>query len=94
MINIISENISEEFARKVREIIDVEISKNTHDIYELENEIEDLELQIDQLEDIDNKYDGLIEKISVLRDYYYENADGTDFYNGIFKSLEDLDAIE
>lgn len=88
VINIISKNINEEFARKVSAIIDEEISKNTYDIYELENDIEDLELQIDYLEDISDKYDELCGKIVELKNYYNVNADGTDFYNGIDKALE------
>lgn len=94
MINIISENINEEFARKIKEILYEEIDKNSNGTYELENEIEDLELQIDQLEDISNRHDELGEKIEGLRKYYYENTDGTDFYEGIYKALDIIDAIK
>lgn len=75
ILRIVSENIGDEFARKVEEIFE----DNEDKIEELEIDISELKLKVNCLKDINKQLD-------ILENYIDENKDGTDFMEGMIKA--------
>lgn len=77
ILRIASENIGDEFAKKVEEIFE----NNEFKIEELEIEISELRLKEDCLKDINKQLD-------ILENYIDENKDGTNFMEGMIKAYD------
>lgn len=77
VLRIVSENIGDEFAQKVKEIFE----DNEYKIEELEMDISELRLKEDRLKD-------LIKQLDILEDYIEENKDGTDYMIGMEKAYD------
>lgn len=88
VLRIVFENIGSEFAQKVEEICG-EPSEELYAVYQkLENEKEELEYECKDYDDISESLDYLNEQIDKLEKYIDENADGTDFMEGMRKAFE------
>lgn len=88
ILRIISENIGDEFAQKVEEICG-EPSQELYAAYQkLENEKDELEQRCNYYDDIQESLDYLNEQIDKLEEYIDENADGTDFMEGMREALK------
>lgn len=88
VIRIVSENIGDEFAKKVEEICG-EPSEELYVAYQkLENEKDELEQKCNDYDDISESLNYLNEKIDKLENYIDDNADGTDFMKGMIKAFE------
>lgn len=88
VIRIVSENIGSEFAQKVEEICG-EPSEELYSAYQkLENEKDELEQRCNDYDDISESLDYLNEQIDKLEKYIDENADGTDFMEGMIKAYD------
>lgn len=88
VIRITSENIGGEFAQKVEEICG-EPSEKLYAAYQkLENEKDELEQRCNDYDDILESLNYLNEQIDKLEEYIDENADGTDFMEGMIKAFE------
>lgn len=77
VLRIVSENIDDEFAQKVKEIFE----DNEFNIEELEKDISKLRLKEDHLKDLNKQLD-------ILENYIDENKDGTDFMEGMIKAYD------
>lgn len=77
ILRIVSENIGDEFAKKVEEIFE----DNEFKIEELEVKISELRLKEDCLKDINKQLD-------ILENYIDENKDGSDFMEGMIKAYD------
>lgn len=77
ILRIVSENIGDEFAQKVRKVF----KDNEDKIEELEIDISELRLKEARLKDINKQLD-------ILENYIDENKDGTDFMEGIIKAYD------
>ena len=93
ILRIVSDNIGDEFAQKVEEICGETILKDEliETIQRLENENEDLEQRCNDYNDILESLDYLNEQLDELEKYIDENADGTDFMEGMkeaYKMIE------
>ena len=88
ILRIVSENIGSEFAQKVEEIC----GKPSEELYvayqKLENEKDELEQRCNDYDDILESLNYLNEQIDKLEEYIDENADGTDFMEGMIKAFE------
>ena len=88
VIRIVSENIGSEFSQKVEEICG-EPSEELFAAYQkLENEKNELEQRYNDYGDISESLDYLNEQIDKLEKYIDDNADGTDFMEGMRKAFE------
>jgi len=88
VLRIVSEKIGSEFAQKIEEICD-EPSEELYLAYlKLENEKDELEQRCNDYDDILESLDYLNEQIDKLEEYIDENADGTDFMEGMIKAFE------
>ncbi len=88
VIRIVSENIGSEFAQKVEEICG-EPSEELYVAYQkLENEKDELDQRCNDYGDILESLDYLNEQIDKLEKYIDDNADGTDFMEGMRKAFE------
>jgi len=88
VLRIVSENIGSEFAQKVEEICG-EPSEELYAAYQkLENEKDELEQRCNDYDDISESLDYLNEQIDKLEKYIDDNADGTDFMEGMRKAFE------
>ena len=88
VIRIVSENIGSELAQKVEEIFG-EPSEELYAAYQkLENEKDELEQRCNDYNDISECLDYLNEQIDKLEKYIDDNADGTDFMEGMRKAFE------
>ena len=90
---IVSENIGDEFAKKVEEICGETILKDEliETIQRLKNENEDLKQRCNDYNDILESLDYLNEQLDELEKYIDENADDTDFMDGMkeaYKMIE------
>ena len=77
ILRIVSENIGDEFANKIKEVFE----SNECKIEELEMDIAELRLEEDHLK-------GLNQQLDILKNYIDENKDGTDYMNGMIKAYE------
>lgn len=77
VLRIVSENIDDEFAQKVKEIFE----DNEFNIEELEKDISKLRLKEDHLKDLNKQLD-------ILENYIDENKDGTDYMRGMEKAYD------
>lgn len=88
ILRIVSENIGDEFAQKVKEIY----GKPSEELYaayqKLENEKDELEQRCNDYDDISESLDYLNEQIDKLKKYINKNSDGTDFMKGMIKAFE------
>lgn len=88
VFRIVSENIGGEFAHKIEEICG-EPSEELYAAYQMiENEKDELEKKCNDYDDISESLDYLNEQIDKLEKYIDENADGTDFMEGMIKAFE------
>ncbi len=88
VLRIVSENIGNEFSQKVEEICG-EPSEELYAAYQkLENEKNELEQRYNDYGDISESLDYLNEQIDKLEKYMDDNADGTDFMEGMRKAFE------
>lgn len=88
VLRIVSKNIGSEFAQKVEEICG-EPSEELYAAYQkLENEKEELEQRCNDYFDTLESLDYLNNQIDKLEKYIDENADGTDFMEGMRKAFE------
>lgn len=88
VLRIVSENMSSEFAQKVEGIFG-EPSEKLYAAYQkLENEKDELEQRCNDYDDILESLNYLNEQIDKLEKYIDENADGTDFMEGMIKAFE------
>lgn len=88
VLRIVSENIGNEFSQKVEEICG-EPSEELYAAYQkLENEKNELEQRYNDYGDISESLDYLNEQIDKLEKYIDDNADGTDFMEGMRKAFE------
>ena len=88
VIRIVSENIGSEFSQKVEEIFG-EPSEKLYAAYQkLENEKDELEQRCNNYDDILKSLDYLNEQLDKLEKYIDDNADGTDFMEGMRKAFE------
>lgn len=88
VLRIVSENIGSEFSQKVEEIFG-EPSEKLYAAYQkLENEKDELEQRCNDYDDILKSLDYLNEQLDKLEKYIDDNADGTDFMEGMRKAFE------
>lgn len=88
VIRIVSENIGSEFSQKVEEICG-EPSEELYAAYQkLGSEKDELEQRCNDYDDISESLDYLNEQIDKLEKYIDDNADGTDFMEGMRKAFE------
>ena len=88
VLRIVSENIGSEFAQKVEEICG-EPSKELFAAYQkLESEKDELDQRCNDYGDILESLDYLNEQIDKLEKYIDDNADGTDFMEGMREAFE------
>lgn len=87
VLRVVSENIGDEFAQKVEEI-SVGQAKLYAAYQKLKNEKDELEQRCNDCDDILESLDYLNEQIDKLEKYIDENADGTDFMEGMIKAFE------
>lgn len=88
ILRIISENIGDEFARKVEEICGEPTEELFIALQKLENEKEELEQKCNDYYDILESLDYLNEQIDKLETYIDKNQDGTDFMEGMIKAYK------
>lgn len=86
IIRIVKENIGDEFAQKVEEICGEPSEELFADFQKLKYEKEELEQTYNDYDDILTSLDYLNEQIDKLEKYIDENADGTDFMEGMRKA--------
>lgn len=77
VLRIVSENIGDEFAQKIKEVF----QDNEDKIEELEIDISELRLEENNLKDLNKQLD-------ILEDYIDENKDGTDYMRGMEKAYD------
>lgn len=77
VLRIVSENIGDEFAQRVKEVFIDNVCK----IEELEIDISELRFKEDCLKDLNKQLD-------ILENYIDENKDGTDFMEGMIKAYD------
>lgn len=77
VLKIVSENIGDEFAQKIKGIFE----DNECRIEELEMDISELRLKKEQLRNLNRQLD-------ILKDYIEENKDGTDYMRGMEKEYD------
>ncbi len=88
VLRIVSENIGSEFAQKVEEICG-EPSEELFAAYQkLESEKDELDQRCNDYGDILESLDYLNEQIDKLEKYIDDNADGTDFMEGMREAFE------
>lgn len=88
VLRIVSENIGREFAQKVEEICG-EPSEELYAAYQkLEIEKEELEYEYKDYDEISESLDYLNEQIDKLEKYIDDNADGSDYMEGMRKAFE------
>ena len=88
VLRIVSENIGSEFAQKVEEICG-EPSEELFAAYQkLKSEKDELDQRCNDYGDILESLDYLNEQIDKLEKYIDDNADGTDFMEGMRKAFE------
>ena len=88
VIRIVSENIGSEFSQKVEEICGEPIEELFAAYQKLESEKDELEQRCNDYGDILESLDYLNEQIDKLEKYIDDNADGTDFMEGMRKAFE------
>ncbi|MBD5534641.1 MAG: hypothetical protein HDQ99_03065 [Lachnospiraceae bacterium] len=91
ILRIVSENISDEFAKKVEEICGEPTEELTAAFQKLKSENEDLEQRCNDYDDILASLDYLNEQIDKLESYIDENDEETEFMDGIkeaYKMIE------
>ena len=86
IIRITKENIGDEFAQKVEEICREPGEELIAAFQKLENEKEELEQKCNDYDDILESLDYLNEQMDKLEKYIDDNADGTDFMEGMIKA--------
>ena len=91
IIRIVKENIGDEFAQKVEEICGKPSEELFAAYQKSENEKEELEQMCNDYNDILASLDYLNEQIDKLEEYIDENADGTDFMEGMRKAYNMID---
>lgn len=85
---IVSENIGDEFSQKVEEICG-EPSEELYVAYQkLENEKDELEYRCNDYDDILESLNYLNKQIDKLEKHIDDNADGTDYMEGMIKAFE------
>ncbi len=77
VLRIVSENIGNEFAQKIKEIFE----ENEYKIEELKIDISELRLKVDCLKDLNKQLD-------ILENYIDKNKDGTDYMRGMEKAYD------
>lgn len=77
VLRIVSENIGDEFARKVEVIFQ-----------DNEDKIEELEIDISELRLKEEHLKALNKQLDILENYIGENKDGTDFMRGMEKAYD------
>ena len=77
VLRIVSENIGDEFAQKIKEIFE----SNECKIEELEMDISELRLKEYHLKELNKQLD-------ILEDFIEENKDGTDYMRGMEKAYD------
>lgn len=88
VLRIVSENIGSEFSQKVEEICG-EPSEELYAAYQkLENEKDELEQRCNDYDDISESLDYLNKQIDKLEKYIDDNANGTDYMEGMRKAFE------
>lgn len=88
IIRIVKENIGDELAREIEKVCG-EASKGLEErIYEIESELDDMEVQTNDYNDILQSLDYLNEQLDKLEKYIDENEDGSDFMEGMIKAYE------
>lgn len=75
VLRIVSENIGDEFAQKIKEVF----QDNEDKIEELEIDISELRLKECRIKDLNKQLD-------ILENYIDENKDGTDYMRGMEKA--------
>ena len=88
IVRIVEENISDEFAREVKRICGDNVEELKDRIYELECEVEDMEVETNDYNDISSSLDYLNEQLNKLEKYIDNNADDTDFMEGMRKAYK------
>ena len=88
VLRIVSENIGSEFAQKVEDICGEPSEELLAAYYKLEREKDELEQRCNDYDDILESLDYLNEQIDKLEKYMDDNADGTDFMEGMRKAFE------
>lgn len=88
ILRIVSENIGDEFAKKVEEICGEPSEELCAAYQKLENENDELEQKCKDYDDISESLDYLNEQIDKLESYIDENKDGTDFMEGMIKAFD------
>lgn len=91
IVCIVNENIGDEFAREVERICRFgynNIEKLKDRIYKLESEVEDMEVKTNNYDDISQSLDYLNEQLDKLEKYIDDNADGSDFMEGMIKAYK------
>ena len=88
VLRIVSENMGSEFTQKVEEICG-EPSEELYAAYQkLENEKDELEQRCNDYDDILESLNYLNDQIDKLEKYMDDNADGTDFMEGMREAVE------
>lgn len=77
VLRIVSENIGDEFAQKIKEVFQ-----------DNEDKIEELEIDISELRLKENNLKDLNKQLDILEDYIDENKDGTDYMRGMRKAYD------
>ena len=88
VLRIVSENIGSEFAQKVEEICGEPGEELFAAYQKLESEKDELDQRCNDYGDILESLDYLNEQIDKLEKYIDDNADGTDFMEGMRKAFE------
>lgn len=88
IVKIIKENIGDEFARKVEEICEEPTEELMAALQKLKSENEDLEQRCNDYDDLLESLDYLNEQMDKLENYIDDNADGTDFMEGMIKAYD------
>ena len=88
IVRIVKENIGDEFAREVERICGEPSADLELRLIQLESKIEDMETQANDYNDISASLDYLNEQLDKLENYIDDNADSTDFMEGMIKAYE------
>ena len=88
IVRIVKENIGDEFTREVERICGEPGADLELRIIQLESQIEDMETQTNDYNDISASLDYLNEQLDKLEKYIDDNADGTDFMEGMRRAYK------
>lgn len=88
IVRIVKENIGDEFAREIEKVCGKASKGLEERIYELESELDDMEIQTNDYDDILQSLNYLNEQLDKLQEYIDENEDGSDFMKGMIKANE------